>query len=92
MNYTLKHLRYFTAAAEAGSVTGASELCHVSQPSVSAAIAHLEDVFGVQLFIRHHAQGQHNAGLRPRRCLFDCQREQLGDWSGAFTPPTNPIN
>ena len=57
MNYTLKHLRYFTAAAEAGSVTGASELCHVSQPSVSAAIAHLEDVFGVQLFIRHHAQG-----------------------------------
>ena len=57
MNYTLKHLRYFTAAAEAGSVTGAAELCHVSQPSVSAAIAHLEDVFGVQLFIRHHAQG-----------------------------------
>ena len=57
MNYTLKHLRYFTAAAEVGSVTGASEICHVSQPSVSAAIAHLEDVFGVQLFIRHHAQG-----------------------------------
>lgn len=57
MNYTLKHLRYFAAAAESGSVTGAAEACHVSQPSVSAAIAHLEDVFGVQLFVRHHAQG-----------------------------------
>lgn len=30
---------------------------NVSQPSVSAAIAHLERVFGVQLFVRHHAQG-----------------------------------
>ena len=57
MNYTLKHLRYFAAAAEAGSVTGAAEASHVSQPSVSAAIAHLEDVFGIQLFVRHHAQG-----------------------------------
>ncbi|MBN35691.1 MAG: LysR family transcriptional regulator [Rhodospirillaceae bacterium] len=57
INYTLKHLRYFAAAADVGSVTGAAETCHVSQPSVSAAIAHLEDVFGVQLFVRHHAQG-----------------------------------
>ncbi len=57
INYTLKHLRYFVAAADAGSVTGAAEASHVSQPSVSAAISHLEDVFGVQLFVRHHAQG-----------------------------------
>jgi len=57
INFTLKHLRYFVAAADAGSVTGAAESCHVSQPSVSAAVAHLEDVFGVQLFVRHHAQG-----------------------------------
>ena len=29
MNYTLRQLRYFTAAAEAGSVTAAAETCHV---------------------------------------------------------------
>ena len=57
MNYTLRQLRYFTAAAEAGSVTAAAETCHVSQPSVSAAIAHLERVFAVRLFVRRHARG-----------------------------------
>lgn len=57
IRYTLKQLRYFTAAAEAGSVSGGAERCAVSQPSVSAAVAHLEDVLGVQLFVRQHARG-----------------------------------
>ncbi|MGH6934434.1 MAG: LysR substrate-binding domain-containing protein, partial [Dongiaceae bacterium] len=57
MQFTLKHLRYFVAAADAASVTAAARAINVSQPSISAAIAHLEAVFGLQLFIRHHAQG-----------------------------------
>ncbi len=57
MSFTLKQLRYFVAAAEAGSVTQASQRLNISQPSVSAAIAELEDRFGIDLFIRHHAQG-----------------------------------
>ncbi len=57
MHFTLKHLAYFAAAAEHGSVTGAARAIHVSQPSISAAIAHLESAFGLQFFIRHHAQG-----------------------------------
>ncbi len=57
IRYTLKQLRYFTAAAEAGSISGGAERCAVSQPSVSAAVAHLEDVLGVQLFVRQHARG-----------------------------------
>lgn len=57
MQFTFKHLRYFVAAAETKSVTRAAERVNVSQPSVSAALTHLEAVFGVQLFIRHHAQG-----------------------------------
>ena len=36
---------------------GGAGRCHVSQPSVSAAIAHLEEVFGLALFVRHHARG-----------------------------------
>jgi DNA-binding transcriptional LysR family regulator len=73
MNYTLKQLRYFVAAGETGSVTKAASLVHVSQPSISAAIAHLEAVFGLQLFIRHHAQG---LSLTPagRRLLGEAKR------------------
>ncbi len=57
MQFTLKQLAYFVAAGEAGSILRAAENIHVSQPSISNAIAHLEDVFQIQLFIRHHAQG-----------------------------------
>ena len=55
--FTLKQLGYFVAAGEAGSITLAAERVHISQPSISAAIAALEAEFGVQLFVRHHAQG-----------------------------------
>jgi DNA-binding transcriptional LysR family regulator len=57
MRFTLKQIEYFVAAAETGSVTLASERVHISQPSISAAISGLEREFGIQLFIRHHAQG-----------------------------------
>lgn len=57
MRFTLKQIEYFTAAAETGSITLASERVHISQPSISAAISNLELEFGIQLFIRHHAQG-----------------------------------
>lgn len=57
MNYTLKQLRYFVASAEAGSITQASKTLAISQPSLSAAIAQLEATFGIQLFLRHRAQG-----------------------------------
>lgn len=57
MRFTLKQLSYFVAAGEAGSILRAAQNIHVSQPSISNAIAHLEDVFQIQLFIRHHAQG-----------------------------------
>lgn len=57
MQLSLRALRYFVAAAEAGSVTVAARQVRVSQPSVSAAIAQLEVELGVQLFVRHHAKG-----------------------------------
>ncbi len=57
MPYTLKQLRYFVAAGNAESVTKASHVLDISQPSISAAITHLEAEFGLQLFVRHHAQG-----------------------------------
>lgn len=56
-HYTLRQLKYFLATAEAGSVAQASRNLYIAQPSVSSSIKALEESFGVQLFIRHHAQG-----------------------------------
>ncbi|ODU22602.1 MAG: LysR family transcriptional regulator [Sphingomonas sp. SCN 67-18] len=57
MRYTLKQLSYFVATGESNSITLASERIHISSPSISSAISHLEAEFGVQLFFRNHAQG-----------------------------------
>ena len=57
LRFTLRQLEYLVAVAECGSVTLAAERCHVSAPSISAAIAQLESEFGLQLFVRRHAQG-----------------------------------
>ncbi|WP_432696425.1 LysR family transcriptional regulator [Marinobacterium sp. YM272] len=57
MRFTLKQLHYFVAAGDLNSVTQAAEALHVSQPSISSAILHLEEETGLQLFVRHHAQG-----------------------------------
>ena len=57
IRFTLRQLEYVVRAAETGSVTLAAKRVRASQPTVSAAIAGVERVLGVQLFVRHHAQG-----------------------------------
>ena len=57
LRFTLRQLEYLVAVADCGSVALAAQRVNVSSPSVSTAIAQLEAAFGLQLFIRRHAQG-----------------------------------
>jgi DNA-binding transcriptional LysR family regulator len=57
LRITLRQLEYFVAAGEEVSITGAAEKISISPPSISMAVSSLEREFGVQLFVRHHAQG-----------------------------------
>jgi DNA-binding transcriptional LysR family regulator len=52
LKFTLRQLEYFVAAAEAGSIAAAAERIHISAPSISVAIAQLEDPLDAALFIR----------------------------------------
>ncbi|MBL4768698.1 MAG: LysR family transcriptional regulator [Rhodobacteraceae bacterium] len=57
LRYTLRQLEYFVAVGDIGSISLASRKVNVSSPSISAAIYQLEKEFGLQLFVRQHAQG-----------------------------------
>ncbi len=54
---SLRQLEYFLAAARYGGAVRAAEALHVSQPSISKAIADLETLWGEVLFVRRHARG-----------------------------------
>lgn len=73
--FTFRQLGYFVAVAQHGSISKAAGALHVSQPSVSIAIAQLEGLLGQPLFQRHRGQG---VSLSPRgEALFRQARHIL---------------
>ena len=51
-NMTLRQLRYIIAVAECGSISAAAEKLLVAQPSLSKAVAELEEELGITVFFR----------------------------------------
>jgi LysR family hydrogen peroxide-inducible transcriptional activator len=52
--FTLRQLQYITAVAQELSFRRAAARCHVSQPSLSTQLTHVEEALGVRLFERGH--------------------------------------
>ena len=57
IHFSLRQLEYLVAAAHHGGAARAAQALHVSQPSISKAIAELEALWGERLFVRLHARG-----------------------------------
>lgn len=57
MSFTLKQLRYFVAAAEAGSVKAAAARLFVSESALASALSGLEKSVGSQLCVRRKSRG-----------------------------------
>jgi LysR family transcriptional regulator, hydrogen peroxide-inducible genes activator len=52
----IRDLKYLLAVADLRNFTAASEMCHVSQPTLSTQIKKLEDTLGVAIFERNNKE------------------------------------
>jgi len=75
----LAFIRYFLAVAETGSFTTAAERCHVTQPTLSAGVARLEEEVGSRLFDRGRRAGLTEAGQK----MLPHARTMLEAWQAA---------
>ena len=87
---SLRQLEYFLAAARHGGAARAAEALHVSQPSISKAIADLEELWGEALFVRRHARGMDltaagSARQRQAQLLLEGARKLQAPRSGALS-------
>ncbi len=71
----LRSLKYFISVYEQQSFSAAAKICFVAQPSISSAIAQLEQSLNTQLFIRH-ARGVKPSNTGER--LYPLAKQLLG--------------
>lgn len=71
----IRVLRYFLAVAREGSVTGAANFLHVTQPTLSRQLKDLEEELGTKLFVRH----SHSVTLTPDGMRLRKRAEEVVD-------------
>ncbi|MEO1555468.1 MAG: LysR substrate-binding domain-containing protein [Pseudomonadota bacterium] len=77
LRFTFRQLEYLVAVGDEGTIAMAAQRLNVSSPSISTAINQLEGHFGIQLFVRRHAQG---LSLTPGgRRVYNEAKRILGD-------------
>jgi len=89
--FTLRQLQYAVAVADSLSFRKAAERCHVSQPSLSAQLAQMEETLGVRLFERDRRRvlvtpGGKEILERARRVLLEAD-----DLSSAARSAADPL-
>jgi LysR family hydrogen peroxide-inducible transcriptional activator len=88
--FTLRQLQYVVAVAHTGGFGSAAQACGVSQPSLSAQVAKVEDALGVPLFertpraIRLTPEGQ---ALLPELLRLLAQCDDLVEHAGELRDP-----
>lgn len=69
----IRVLRYFLAIAREGSITGAANFLHLTQPTLSRQIKDLEDELGQKLLVRK----SHRISLTPEGMLLRKRAEEI---------------
>jgi DNA-binding transcriptional LysR family regulator len=69
----LRIMRYFLAVAKEQSITRATEVLHVTQPTLSRQLTELEEEMGTQLFVR----GKRKITLTEKGILFRQRAEEI---------------
>lgn len=71
----IRVLRYFLAVAREGTISGAAQTLHMSQPTLSRQLMDMEDRFGKKLFIR----GNRHISLTEDGMLLRKRAEEIID-------------
>ena len=77
----LLELAQFVAFAECGTLSKAAEQLHISQPTLTRTMRHVEDAFGVPLFHRsknHLALNQTGEIAETARKRGKCRADRAG--------------
>lgn len=69
----IRVLKYFLAVARVGSITGAANYLHLTQPTLSRQLQNLEHELGQQLLIRTN----HNVSLTPEGMILRKRAEEI---------------
>ncbi|MGN1153118.1 MAG: LysR substrate-binding domain-containing protein [Candidatus Gastranaerophilaceae bacterium] len=71
----IRVLKYFLAVAQEGSITGAANFLHLTQPTLTRQLKDLEKELGHQLFIRTN----HNVSLTSEGIVFRKRAQEIID-------------